>query len=211
MTLSPESKESRTALLRKGYRLEIVTVVWNILEGVIAIAAGVLAGSIALTGFGIDSWIETTSGVVVGWRLHRELRGLSLEQTEELEHRAARIAGGLLIGLAVFISVEAVRRLLGFGEPARPSTVGIILTAVSLAVMPFLGWAKLTTARRLGSAALKADAYETIACAWLSLTTLAGLSLRASLGWEWADPVAALVLVPLILREGWESWREGNE
>ena len=119
----------------------------------------------------------------------------------------------MLIALSIFIVVEAGRRLLGFGEPAQNSTIGIVLTAVSLAVMPFLGWAKLKTARELGSAALRADAYETIACAWLSFTTLAGLALNAFFGWSWADPLAALVLVPLILREGWESWREasGNE
>jgi divalent metal cation (Fe/Co/Zn/Cd) transporter len=182
-------------------------VVWNALEGIIAVAAGVAAGSIALTGFGSDSWIETTSGVVVGWRLRRELQGLPLARAEELEHRASRVAGALLIALALFIFVESGRRLLGFGEPARESTIGIVLTAVSLAVMPFLGWAKLKTARELRSSALRADAYETIACAWLSFTTLAGLLLNSLFGWDWADPLAALVLVPLILREGWESWR----
>jgi divalent metal cation (Fe/Co/Zn/Cd) transporter len=191
--------------LGKGWRLEVVTVAWNVLEGIIAIAAGIAAGSIALTGFGIDSWIETTSGVVVGWRLRRELQGLTLARAEELEHRASRVAGALLIALGIFIFVEAGRRLLGFGEPARESTIGIVLTAVSLAVMPFLGWAKLKTARELASSALRADAYETIACAWLSFTTLAGLLLNSLFGWGWADPLAALVLVPLILREGWES------
>lgn len=184
---------------------------WNVVEGVIAIAAGWVAGSIALTGFGIDSFIETTSGAVVGWRLRRELRGLSMERAERLERRTARVAGALLMGLAVFILVEAGRRLLGFGEPAQTSAVGIVLTAVSLVVMPVLGWAKLQTARQLGSRALRADAFETIACAWLSLTTLTGLALRASFGWGWADPLAGLVLVPLIVREGWESWQEASE
>ena len=193
--------------MRKGWRLEVATVAWNAIEGIIAVAAGVTAGSIALTGFGIDSWIETTSGVVVGWRVHRELQGLTLARAEELERRASRVAGALLIALGIFIFVEAGRRLLGFGEPARESTIGIVLTAVSLAVMPFLGWAKLKTARELGSSALRADAYETIACAWLSFTTLAGLLLNSLFGWGWADPLAALVLVPLILREGWESWQ----
>jgi divalent metal cation (Fe/Co/Zn/Cd) transporter len=205
--VTQEPTESRRALLRRGWRLEIATVAWNTLEGIIAVAAGVTAGSIALTGFGIDSWIETTSGVVVGWRLRRELQGLTLARAEELEHRASRVAGALLIALGIFIFVEAGRRLLGFGEPARESTIGVVLTAVSLAVMPFLGWAKLKTARELASSALRADAYETIACAWLSFTTLAGLLLNSLFGWGWADPLAALVLVPLIVREGWESWR----
>ena len=118
------------------------------------------------------------------------------------------MAGTLLLLLAVYIVVDAGRRLLGFGAEAERSILGIALTAVSLVVMPFLGWAKLRTARRLGSGALRADAYETIACAWLSLTTLAGLVLNATLGWWWADPLAALCLVPLIVREGLEGWKD---
>ena len=208
---SATDQESREKLLEKGWRLEIFTVAWNVLEGVIAVAAGILAGSVALTGFGVDSWIETASGVVVGWRLRQELRGRSLSKAEHLERVASRVAGGLLFALSAYIVLEAVRRLLGFGEPAQESIVGIVLTSVSLAVMPFLAWMKLKTARELGSTALRADAYETIACAWLSFTTLAGLTLNAVLGWDWADPLAALVLVPLLLREGWESWREADE
>ena len=204
---SAEVTESRRAALGRGFRLELFTVTWNVLEGIVAVTAGVMAGSIALTGFGVDSWIETTSGVVVGWRLRRELLGLTVSEAEAHERRASRIAGGLLILLACFICVEAGRRLLGFGEPAAESVIGIVVTAISLAVMPFLGWAKLRTAHELGSSALRADAYETIACAWLSLTTLAGLLLNRLFGWHWADPLAALVLVPLIFREGWEGWR----
>ena len=210
MPTSKEKSESRKSLLEKGWRLQIVTVAWNVLEGIIAVAAGIVAGSVALTGFGVDSFIETASGAVVGWRLHRELHGHSLASAEHLERRASRVAGALLIALSIFILVGAGRRLLGFGEPAQESTVGIVLTAVSLAVMPFLGRAKLKTARELGSSAMRADAYETIACAWLSFATLAGLVLNALFGWSWADPLAALVLVPLILREGWESWQEGR-
>lgn len=208
---SASDQNSRKKLLEKGWRLEIFTIAWNVLEGVIAVTAGILAGSVALTGFGVDSWIETASGVVVGWRLRQELRGRSLSKAEHLERVASRVAGGLLFALSAYIVLEAVRRLLGFGEPAQESIVGIVLTSVSLAAMPFLGWMKLKTARELGSTALRADAYETIACAWLSFTTLAGLTLNAVLGWDWADPLAALVLVPLLLREGWESWREADE
>ena len=210
MPTSKEKSESRKSLLEKGWRLQIVTVAWNVLEGIIAVAAGIVAGSVALTGFGVDSFIETASGAVVGWRLHRELHGHSLASAEHLERRASRVAGALLIALSIFIFVGAGRRLLGFGEPAQESTVGIVLTAVSLAVMPFLGRAKLKTARELGSSAMRADAYETIACAWLSFATLACLVLNALFGWSWVDPLAALVLVPLILREGWESWQEGR-
>ena len=193
--------------LRRGVLLEVLTVAWNLVEGVVAVTAGTISGSVALIGFGIDSFVETTSAVVVGWRLKTELDGRSVEDSERIERVASRIAGTLLLVLAAYITVDAGRRLLGFGSEARESPIGILLTSVSLVVMPFLGWAKIRTAAALDSRALRADAYETIACAWLSLTTLAGLVLNAWLGWWWADPVAALVLVPLIVREGLEGLR----
>lgn len=199
--------ESRASLLRRGFLLEVATLLWNIIEGVIAVAAGTIAGSVALIGFGIDSFVETASAAVVGWRLRTELRGRSPEDTERIERTASRIAGSLLLLLALYILIDAGRRLLGFGEEADKSLVGIVLTAVSLVVMPVLGWAKLRTAGALKSGALRADAYETIACAWLSLTTLLGLALNALLGWWWADPLAAICLVPLIVREGLEGIR----
>ena len=118
MPTSKEKSESRKSLLEKGWRLQIATVAWNVLEGIIAVAAGIVAGSVALTGFGVDSFIETASGAVVGWRLHRELHGHSLASAEHLERRASRVAGALLIALSIFILVGAGRRLLGFGEPA---------------------------------------------------------------------------------------------
>jgi len=194
--------------LRRGVWLTAATVVWNIVEGVVAVAAGTLASSVALIGFGIDSFVETASAAVVWWRLRAELTGRAdPERAEVLERRAGRIAGGLLLGLALYILVDAGRRLVGLGEEARASLVGIVLTAVSLVVMPVLGWAKLRTAKGLGSGALRADAYETIACSWLSAATLAGLVLNASFGWWWADPLAALTIVPLVIREGLEGWR----
>jgi len=198
---------TRRALLKRGLWLEAATLAWNVIEGVIAVIAGLLSGSVALIGFGVDSFIETTSAAVVGWRLHVESRGSSPEATERIERVSSRIAGALLLALAAYITVDAGRRLLGWGREAETSIVGIALTAVSLVVMPFLGWAKLRTAAGLGSRALRADAYETITCAWLSLTTLAGLSLNALFGWWWADPLAALGLVPLIVREGLEGLR----
>jgi len=198
---------SRQALLRRGLLLEAATVLWNILEGVIAVVAGTISNSVALIGFGIDSFVETASAAVVGWRLGAEARGRSPEAAERIERTASKVAGALLLLLAAYIAVDAGRRLLGFGAEARESLIGIILTAVSLVVMPFLGWAKLRTAKQLESGALRADAFETIACAWLSLTTLVGLVLNATLGWWWADPLAALVLVPLIVREGLEGWK----
>jgi divalent metal cation (Fe/Co/Zn/Cd) transporter len=206
MSLGAEAE--RAVLLRRGELLEVATVAWNVLEGGVAVAAGVLASSVALIGFGVDSFVETASGAVVGWRLYSELRGHGDEAgAEALERRTGRIAGALLLGLALYILVDAGRRLLGFGAEARESRLGIVLTAVAAVVMPLLGWAKLRTADALQSGALRADAYETIACAWLSAATSAGLILNAALGWRWADPVAALAIVPLAVREGLEGWR----
>ena len=198
----------RGTLLRRGVILEGATVGWNIVEGVIAVSAGAIASSVALIGFGVDSFVETASGAVVGWRLRTELNGQADEERiEDLERRAGRVAGTLLLGLAVYIVIDAGRRLLGFGAEAQESRVGIALTAISLVVMPYLGWAKLRTARALRSGALRADAYETVTCAWLSLTTLLGLVLNAAFGWWWADPLAALAIVPLVVREGLEGLR----
>ena len=199
----------RERLLRRGLLLEVATLAWNVVEGVVALVAGTLSGSVALIGFGIDSFVETASAAVVGWRLRDELRGRSAAEAERIERAASRIAGSLLLVLAAYLVVDAGRRLLGFGREAEESLLGIVLTAVSLVVMPVLGWAKLRTARGLKSGALRADAYETITCAWLSLTTLAGLALNALFGWWWADPAAALCLVPLIVREGLEGLRGG--
>jgi divalent metal cation (Fe/Co/Zn/Cd) transporter len=198
----------RQALLRRGVILEGATVGWNVVEGIVAVSAGAIASSVALIGFGVDSFVETASGAVVGWRLRAELNGhADEERIEALERRAGRIAGALLLGLAVYIVIDAGRRLLGFGAEAQESRVGIALTAISLVAMPFLGWVKLRTAHALRSGALRADAYETIACSWLSLTTLLGLVLNAGFGWWWADPLAALTIVPLVVREGLEGLR----
>jgi divalent metal cation (Fe/Co/Zn/Cd) transporter len=206
-----EDGRTRRDLLKKAFVLEVFTVSWNLLEGLIAVLAGVSARSVALVGFGVDSFIETTSGVVVGWRFLLELRRRVPGGARELERRSSRIAGALLLLLAAYLVVDAARRLGGFGPEAKESLVGLILTLLSLVVMPILGWNKLRTARSLGSKALRADAYETIACSWLSFTTLVGLALNASMGWTWADPLAALVLVPLIVREGLESLRGEEE
>jgi divalent metal cation (Fe/Co/Zn/Cd) transporter len=187
--------------------LQLFSVGWNILEGIIAIGAGISAASIALVGFGIDSFIETASAVTVAWRTRAELQGRTAAALANTEERASRVAGGLLLALALYIVLDAGRRLLGFGAHAEESHLGIGITALSLLVMPGVGYAKLRTARELRSRALRADAYETITCAWLSLTTLAGLLLNAILGWWWADPLAAIALVPLIVREGLEAFR----
>ncbi len=193
----------REAALRQGITLEGVTVGYNALEGLVAIAAGITAGSVALTGFGIDSVIEVTSGALLWWRLRAELGLAPLGPT--VERRAARGAGFLLLALGVYIVTDSVRVLVTGSRP-ESSLIGIVLTALSLIVMPLLARRKLRVAASLGSRALRVDAHESIVCAWLSATTLLGLGLNAVLGWWWADPVAALAMLPLIVREGLEAW-----
>lgn len=200
----------RTTWLRRGRMLAGLTVAYIGLEGVIAIVAGIRTDSVALTGFGVDSFVEVTSALVVAWRMHDELANGGpdgAERIELVEQRAARITGVLLILLAGYLALEAVLTLSGVGESPDTSTLGIALTATSIALMPLLARAKLRAASELDSKALRADAFETVACVWLSVTTLVGLALNAAFGLWWADPVAALVLVPLIAREGLEAVR----
>ncbi|MBV8056023.1 MAG: cation transporter [Deltaproteobacteria bacterium] len=173
-------------------------------EGAIALGAGAAARSIALVAFGMDSFIETMSGAVVGWRFMSELRGELGSHAARIERTTSKMAGGLLL-LAAYIVVDAALRLLGYGAEPQSSAIGIIVTAAALVVMPVLAWLKLRTARELNSRALRADAFETITCAGLSATTLAGLAVNFALGWTWADPLAALLLVPTIAREGFEA------
>jgi divalent metal cation (Fe/Co/Zn/Cd) transporter len=191
--------------------LAALTTGWNILEGLLAVGLGLRAGSIALIGFGVDSFIETTSGALLWWRLRHELRGTWPGGAERLEKTTARAAGILLLALSIYLTIESTRRLLGAGPEPDSSPLGIALTCVSLVVMPALGRAKLRVAAGLRSGAMRADAFETLACAWLSLATLAGLGLNAALGWWWADPAAGLVLVPLIAREGWQGLVGGRD
>jgi divalent metal cation (Fe/Co/Zn/Cd) transporter len=204
MTAATVPPAPRADWLARGVTLEGITVGYNMAEGAIAIAAGVAAGSVALTGFGIDSVIEVSSGILLWWRLRAELGAPPL--AARVEASAARGAGALLLALGAYLLADAVRRLVTGDEPGS-SVVGIVLTALSLVVMPLLARAKLRAAAALGSRALRADAHETIVCAWLSFTTLAGLALNASLGWWWADPLAALAMLPLIVREGIEALR----
>jgi cation diffusion facilitator family transporter len=201
----------RRSLLRRGVILSATVVVWNVIEGIIAVGSGIVANSVALISFGIDSFIEVASAVVVWVRLQREITQNSTDAIEETERRTARITGTLLLFLACYIVIDAVRRLLGLGPEAAPSTVGMMLTCASLVAMPLLGWAKLKTAGELESRAMRADAFETIACAWLSLATLGGLSLNAAFGWSWADPLAALAIVPLVVREGIEGLKQESD
>lgn len=203
----PNTSSQRKELLKKGLGLTIFTVAWNVIEGLIAITAGVLANSVALISFGVDSFVESTSASVLTWRLSHELKNDSVESAEKAEKLASKIAGTILLLLAAYIVIDAGRRLFGFGGEAEKSWLGIALTAVSVVVMPIVAREKLKVAAAINSRALRADAMETITCTWLSVTTLAGLGLNAFFGWTWADPLAALIIVPLVIKEGLESLR----
>jgi divalent metal cation (Fe/Co/Zn/Cd) transporter len=192
--------------VRQALGLEYLTIGWNVVEGVVAVTAAVLAGSVALLGFGIDSFVESASGGVLVWRLLAERRGADSEAIERLDARAHRLVGASLFLLALYVAFEAAMAL-WTREAPRPSVVGIALTAVSIVTMQWLARAKRRVARRLGSRALEADAFQTTACFWLSIITLTGVGLNAAFGWWWADPVAALGMTVFIAREGAEAWR----
>lgn len=193
----------RPQLIRRGKLLEYLTVAYNSLEGIIAIAAGLLAGSIALVGFGVDSLIEVISGITLLWRLHADV---DEHRREAVEKRALRIVGASFLLLAGYVLFDAVKAIV-LREPPEESIVGIALAAVSLVIMPLLVGAKRRVARAIGSRALDADATQTALCTYLSAILLAGLLLNATLGWWWADPAAALIMVPIIVREGLEGIR----
>ena len=193
-----EAAIARQALAHRGKRLEYFTIVWNSLEGLVGIAAGALAGSISLVGFGIDSLIEVTSGATLLWRMSVDA---DIERRERNERLSLRIVGGCFLVLAVYIAFEAVSDL---GRKTAPehSIPGIVLASVSLVVMPILSRAKKHVGKGLGSAAMNADARQTDFCVYLSAILLLGLVLNAGFGWWWADPVAALLMVPIISKEG---------
>jgi len=206
-------KHSRSALLGRGMTLEYFTIGYNAIEAVVAVGAGVMAGSIALVGFGLDSVIEIAAGTTLLWRLRREAKigaAISEDDHSSLERRALLIIGLTFFALSAYIAIEAGYKLL-VGGGAEESTTGIVLAAASLVIMPVLALLKQRTARGLRSKALAADAMETWVCSYLSLVLLAGLGLNAAFGWGWADPVAALAMLPLVLREGWEALEEARE
>lgn len=207
--MSAVASADRPAMLRRGLRLEYLTVGWNLVEGVVAIAAALAAGSVALLGFGLDSFVETASGAIIVWRLLAEQRTTDHERIEAVERRAQRLVAASLVGLAAFITYDAATTLLA-GERPDPSPFGVAIAALSLGVMWWLARAKRRTAIALGSRAMQADAFQTTACWWLSLAVLVGVGLNTAFGFWWADPVAALVIPVFLLREARESW-EGED
>jgi divalent metal cation (Fe/Co/Zn/Cd) transporter len=188
----------RISVVRWGRRLEYFTVIWNALEGLVAVGAGVLAGSISLVGFGIDSFIEVTSGSVLLWRMSVDA---NVGDRERNEKRALRIVGLCFLLLAVYIAFESATDL-WFKRAPEHSIPGIVLACVSLVVMPLLSRSKRKVGHALNSAAMHADAKQTQFCTYLSAILLVGLILNAAFGLWWADPIAALIMVPLIAKEG---------
>ena len=193
----------RQAVARRGKQLEYFTIAWNSLEGLVAVVAGVLAGSISLVGFGIDSFIEVTSGSVLLWRMSVDADVRKRERREKL---SLRIVGVCFLALAAYVGYESISDLVSRKAPEH-SIPGIVLACVSLIVMPLLSRAKKKVGNELGSAAMHADAKQTDFCVYLSAILLLGLVLNAALGWWWADPAAALIMVPLIAKEGVEAMK----
>ena len=185
------------------------TLAYNAIEAVIAVWAGVQAGSIALVGFGFDSVIETAAAVVLLWRLRAEARGADPETLEKTETRAERFVGITFWLLALYVTITAIWTLATASAPEE-SLVGIILAAVSLVVMPVVAAFKIKAAGKIGSSALRAEAKETLACSYLSFTLLAGLLANALLGAWWADPAVALLMVPWLVKEGKEAIFDGG-
>lgn len=194
---------SREIAVRRGRRLEYLTVLWNSLEALISIVAGIVAGSIALVGFGLDSVIETSSGAVMLWRLHHS-NERDTAARERAERIALRLVGVSFLALATYVGIDAAISLYRRDAP-ESSIVGIGIAALSLIVMPLLARAKRRVASQLNSGAMQADSRQTDICAYLSAILLGGLALNAAMGWWWADPIAALVMVPIIAKEGVEA------
>jgi cation diffusion facilitator family transporter len=205
--LTPARREK---LHRRGLRLEWFTVGWNVVEAFVAIGVGLVVGSVALVGFGVDSGIEVISAVALLWRLYRAGPNASAEEQGTAERKALYLVAATFFLLAAYISYEAVGALIS-GEGPESSTVALVLSIVSILIMPTLAYLKGRTGREMGSRALVADSVETWVCAYLSVALLAAVGLNAAFGWWWADPVGALAMLPVILWQGWETLEEARE
>src|SRR6266487_3889504 len=200
---------TRKGNVRQGIGIELVTIVWMIIEASIAISVGFATRSVSLQGFGIDSIVELIAGGVLLWRLLVEQRGGSIERIEQAERRASWVTALSLFALAIYIVGESA---LAFLTRTRPeaSWWGVGLAVAAAIIMPLLWQGKLRVAKRIGSAALKADAACSVTCAYMSLALLAGLLLNRVFGWWWADPLAGLALVYFVVQEGREAWHEAR-
>ncbi|MFK4085049.1 cation diffusion facilitator family transporter [Kribbella sp. NPDC020789] len=191
--------ELRRKLSRRAQLLAAASVTYNVLEAIVAITAGVVAGSVALVGFGLDSVVEVSSGLIILWQFRHRL-------PETREKQALRLLAFSFFGLAAYVAFESIRSLVTGADP-ETSPVGIGLAIASLIVMPFLSWAQRRTGKALGSNAVVADSTQTLLCTYLSAVLLVGLILNATLGWSWADPVAGLIIAAVAVREGAEAWQ----
>lgn len=191
---------ARTGVLRRRIRIVVaITITWNVIEAVVALAAGSAASSAALIGFGLDSIVEVLSAAAVAWQF-------AAPDPEKREKTALRVIAVSFFALAAYVSVDAILSLAGLRDPEH-SPVGIAIAALSLLVMPFLSWFERRTGRELGSASAVADSKQTLICTYLSAALLVGLILNSQLGWAWADSIAALVIAGFAVREGIEAWR----
>jgi divalent metal cation (Fe/Co/Zn/Cd) transporter len=201
--MAPAGTQNRRDLVRRGEKLEYFTIAYNSAEGLVSIVAGAIAGSVSLIGFGLDSAIEVASGAALLWRLCHDFNP---SRRERVERKTLRMVGGCFLALALYVLYESASILIGHAIPER-SIPGIVVAAVSVVVMPLLARAKRRVAAGIGSGAMQADSRQTDFCTYLSAILLGGLLLNAILGWWWADPVAGLVMVPIIAKEGVESWK----
>ena len=198
-----EVSSDRRALVRRGLRLNYISLSYNVVEAGAAIAAGWLAGSVALLGFGVDSVIEVSASVAAQWRLRADFDHAHSARVERI---SVRVIGWSFLALALYVSIDSAKSLLLAEHPDK-SVFGIAILALSAVVMPLLARAKRRVARALQSRTLEAEATQTSLCAYLSVIALAGVALNAAAGWWWADPVAALAMVPIIVKEGLEGVR----
>ena len=193
----------RTALVRRGLLLNYATIAYNVIEAVVALVAGIVAGSVALVGFGFDSVIEVTASGAAQWRLRVDVDHTRRDRVERITRR---VIGWSFIALAAYVAVDSMMTLWKRERP-EGSAMGVAILTLSVVVMPLLARAKRRVARALSSGALEADAMQTSLCAYLSAIALAGVGLNALLGWWWCDPAAALAMVPIIAKEGVEGIR----
>ena len=207
--MSFSKKADTDKLYRKGLKLEYITVVYNVLEAVASIVFGGIAGSIALIGFGLDSIVESLSGLILVWRL-RQHGKISKEKEERIEKRATRFVAVTFFILGLYVFVEAIRKW-AVVEVPEPSLPGILIAIASLIVMPVLTIQKYRTGQLISSRALVADSKETLACAFLSLALLIGLGANYLFGFWQADPVIGIIIAAFLFREGWAGWKESGE
>lgn len=203
MSLVLDAMEPHASLRRLATRLLWATLAWNVVEGIVAVSSGIAAASVALIGFGLDSFIEVTAAGILLWRLGLPDHD---EMAERRETTARRVVGSTFVVLALYIVGQTIYTLAGGSEPDE-SPVGLVLSIAATFVMPGLGLLKLRNARKLGSGALVAESKETLICSYLSLTLFIGLAANAAFGWWWADIAAALAMVPWIVKEGLEGLR----